>query len=183
MSHVPRPLLVSTWRRQRQAFVLHGEFDVQVDFSVDPAFHQHGLGAANAKLFLLDEEGNALEASIRSGFYASIELPSGGQPTFQHLTPTDDQAGRLRIVRTLLPTDATPPVITVPAGITVNATSPAGAHVTLRRHGDGRESHEPDRDLHARLRAARSRSAPRTVACTATRRRRQHGDGELHGAP
>ncbi len=85
---------------------------------------------ANAKLFLLDEEGNALEASIRSGFYASIELPSGGQSTFQHLTPTDDQTGRLRIVRTLLPADATPPVITVPADITVNATSPAGANVT-----------------------------------------------------
>lgn len=81
-------------------FILHDEFDVQVDFSVSQDFHDWGFGVGNVKLFLVDEDGDALESSIRSGVYHSLELLDDGTIPFIHSTPTDDLDGRLRIVRT-----------------------------------------------------------------------------------
>ena len=82
-------------------FILHDEFDVQVDFSVSQNFHDWGFGAGNLKLFLIDEDGNALESSIRSGgVYHSLQLLDDGTIPFIHSTLTDDLDGRLRIVRT-----------------------------------------------------------------------------------
>lgn len=81
-------------------FILHGEFDVQVDFSVSPDFHQGSFAAANAKLFIVDEDGDALESSMRSTGYVSLELLNDGTLPFERITPTADLDGRFRIVRT-----------------------------------------------------------------------------------
>jgi hypothetical protein len=78
--------------------VIHGEFDVQIDFSVDEEFHQAPNGKTNAILCVWDEswsESACIE--IDSGFYDS----HGGSPG--HLVKrvfSNDLEGKLRITRT-----------------------------------------------------------------------------------
>lgn len=47
-----------------------------------------------------------------------------------HVVYTDDRAGRLDIYSLQFASDTTPPTLSVPSGVTVDATSPAGAVVT-----------------------------------------------------
>jgi hypothetical protein len=80
-------------------FVIHGDFDVQVDFFVCPEYHN--TPNCNAKLFLTDRNGMSVEISIRTGRYESRELPGEGEEgTTIKTTHTIHQAGKLRITKT-----------------------------------------------------------------------------------
>lgn len=78
-------------------FIVNGNFDVQVDFSVNPEYHI--TPNTNAKLFLTDQSGNSVEISIRSGHYLSVDLPLGSW-NMKAMTPTNHLTGKLRITRT-----------------------------------------------------------------------------------
>lgn len=77
-------------------YVIHGDFDVQVDFILNPEYHS--TPNTNAKLLLTDQSGNNLEMSIRNGRYISCDILDG-MYSFNTNTPTDDLFGKLRITR------------------------------------------------------------------------------------
>jgi hypothetical protein len=80
--------------------VLHGEFDVQVDFSIDQSYHD--TPNTNAQLAVWDEYGGggaAAAVEIRSGRYASHRSESGDHLLMRQVF-TDDLEGKLRITRT-----------------------------------------------------------------------------------
>ncbi|MGD2152424.1 MAG: hypothetical protein PVG79_04100 [Gemmatimonadales bacterium] len=58
--------------------VIHGEFHVQLDFSVDPAFHDTENTNAYASLRLYDENDYNVSMTIRTGRYTSGQEGSDG---------------------------------------------------------------------------------------------------------
>ena len=83
-----------------QDFVAHGEFDVQVDFALNPEFHE--AVETRVMLTMIDEYRRFPEISIRNGRYDSREVG----PDYNYgkrSTPTDHLAGKLRITRTTCP--------------------------------------------------------------------------------
>ncbi len=81
-------------------FVAYGEFDVQVDFTLNPEFHE--TTETRVMLTMIDANRRFPEISIRDGRYDSREVgPSYniGRAT----TPTDHLVGKLRITRTTCP--------------------------------------------------------------------------------
>jgi hypothetical protein len=64
-------------------FILHGDFDVQVDFQLSAGYHS--IPEANTKLILLDQNGYGLEISVRTGLYLSKEVFPGGSGIEQNL--------------------------------------------------------------------------------------------------
>jgi hypothetical protein len=88
-----------------QDLVLHGEFDVQVDFRVVPWFHSLPAGKANIMLCAWDEfYVNAICGELDSGFYAMWRGTAGNVPVPEGYDVaelnTDDTWGKLRITRT-----------------------------------------------------------------------------------
>lgn len=79
---------------------LHGEFDVQVDFSVSPGFH--GLAEeAFVTLAVVDDRTYNASMQVSTGRYESIERGGwGGYYKPIRVTPTTDLNGKLRITRT-----------------------------------------------------------------------------------
>ena len=89
----------------RTDYVVHGDFDVRVDFALSPGFHSSPGGGANAKLIITEEHppGGGFpfgaEVSVRVGNYIGVEL--GPHGWFQHgSAQTNDLVGKLRIART-----------------------------------------------------------------------------------
>lgn len=87
--------------------VLHGEFDVQIDFAVEPAFHAAPAGQTNVMLCVWDQFFiNAMCIEIDSGWYETWRGLDGRTPVPQGYivgrTLTDDLEGKLRITRTLV---------------------------------------------------------------------------------
>jgi hypothetical protein len=83
-----------------QDFVAHGEFDVRVDFTVNPEFHE--TEETRVMLTLIDENRRFPELSIRDGHYDSSEVrPRSGVGIAT--TSTDHLVGKLRITRTTCP--------------------------------------------------------------------------------
>jgi hypothetical protein len=81
---------------QTKSLVIHGDFDVQVDFSLDPEYHI--TPNTNAGFFLTDQIGNQVELSIRNGSYQSKDLPIDLSQTADiNWTPTDHLNGKLRM--------------------------------------------------------------------------------------
>ena len=81
-------------------YVLNGNFDVQVDFTVSPAYHANHYATANLKLILTDTLGHRVEMSIRSTVYLSYDIPAVGESEEKNRTSTGDLTGKLRITRT-----------------------------------------------------------------------------------
>jgi hypothetical protein len=88
-------------------YVLSGNFDVQVEFTVNPEYHTNHYATANLKLILTDNLGHRVEVSIRSTVYLSYDIPAVGGSEEKNRTSTDDLTGKLRITRTdiILPDD------------------------------------------------------------------------------
>jgi len=81
-------------------FVAHGEFDVQVDFTLNPEFHE--TTETRAMLAVIDANRRFAELSIRNGRYDSREVG----PSYNYgirSTLTDHLVGKLRITRTTCP--------------------------------------------------------------------------------
>lgn len=78
-------------------YILHGDFDVQIDFQLNNEYHS--TPEANTKLMLVDRNGYGLEISVRTRCYISKEVFPGGSGIVQNTTFTDDLVGKLRIVR------------------------------------------------------------------------------------
>jgi hypothetical protein len=141
--------------------VVHGEFDVQVDFTVDPAFHS--VSQANVMLCLWDEPYmNGICATQGSGFYAlwrgtaaSVPEPLG----FHALRSNETHlTGKLRVTRTR-----------VHKGPVVESVSGNGSYTTTlgdwrtfsftaRRHADGTVDGQWERIRRADGNAAESKS-------------------------
>ena len=81
---------------QTPDFVVHGEFDVYVDFTLNPEFHV--TPNTNVKLTMVDEFGNFPEFSIRNTWYQSRAV--GGPNYLIRQTHTDHLVGKLRMTRT-----------------------------------------------------------------------------------
>jgi hypothetical protein len=110
--------------------VLHGEFDVQVDFAVVPWFHSLPAGKANIMLCAWDESWvSAICGELDSGFYAMWRGTAGNVPVPEGYDVaqlnTDDVQGKLRITRTR-----------VHKGRVVESVSGTGNYTTLQ--GDWR---------------------------------------------
>ena len=83
-----------------QDFVAHGEFDVRVDFTVNPEFHE--TVETKVMLTMIDASRRFPEISIRNGRYDSREVG----PDYNYgkrSTQTDHLVGKLRITRTTCP--------------------------------------------------------------------------------
>lgn len=81
--------------------VIHGDFDVQVDFSVNPEYHI--TPNTNAKLFLTDQNENGVELSVRNGRYQSVNVPTDwSQYKVIKSTPTDNLNGKLRMTGSVI---------------------------------------------------------------------------------
>jgi len=86
--------------------VVHGEFDVQLDFTLDPAFHTLDEGTANVMLCLWDEfYVSSICIEIDSGFYDTWRGVDGTADPYPQgfivgRTFTDHLEGKLRITRT-----------------------------------------------------------------------------------
>ena len=78
-------------------YLLQGDCEVQVDFSLNPEYH--AIPNTNAKLFLTDWMGNGIAISVRSGCYQSVDLHLGLLKIIAETT-TDHLNGKLRITRT-----------------------------------------------------------------------------------
>lgn len=76
--------------------VVHGEFDVRIDFSLNPEFHS--TPNSNLKLILSDGTNHFPEISVRTGYYQSHEVGPDYNVIIAE-TPTDHLEGRLRITR------------------------------------------------------------------------------------
>ncbi|UCD52397.1 MAG: hypothetical protein JSW27_07120 [Phycisphaerales bacterium] len=75
---------------------LHGNWDVQVDFSLNAEYH--ATPNTNTRLFITDQSDHGIDIWIHSGYYVSREL----RQSTHHIaeTPTDHLNGKLRITRT-----------------------------------------------------------------------------------
>lgn len=122
--------------------VVHGEFDVQIDFIVPPSFHSLPGGQAVIMLCLWDEAyANGICNALYSGFYATWRGTdaSGNVPKGFHVArlPTGDTQGKLRITRTRVHKG---PVVESIMG-SGHFTMPEGDwrtfNFTARRHADG----------------------------------------------
>lgn len=78
-------------------YLIQGDFDVQVDFKLNPEYHK--TPGTRLKLFLSDRNGNNLEIGVRTNFYQTGEWYNSknsgnvvGTKTTNHLS------GKLRIV-------------------------------------------------------------------------------------
>jgi hypothetical protein len=83
-----------------EGFVAHGEFDVQVDFTLNPEFHE--TTETRVMLTMIDANRRFAELSVRNGRYDSREVG----PSYNYgkrSTPTDHLVGKLRITRTTCP--------------------------------------------------------------------------------
>ena len=79
-------------------YLLHGAFDVQVDFSLNAEFHQ-APPYANARLFITDQSEHSVSIWLWSGYYVSSDT---NQVPHLAVTPTDHLTGKLRITRTII---------------------------------------------------------------------------------
>jgi len=122
--------------------VVHGEFDVQVDFNLDPTFHTAPSGKTNIMLCVWDEfYVNAICAELDSGFYATWRGLDGSVPVAKGFIAaqanTNDLVGKLRITRTRVHKG---PVVESVSG-TGNYTTSQGDwrtfNFTAQRHEDG----------------------------------------------
>lgn len=112
--------------------VVHGEFDVQLDFSLDPAFHAAPFGKTNVVLCLWDEDWtNAVCIEIDSGFYDTwIGIDQQAETPLGHIvarTFTDHLEGKLRITRTM-----------VDPGNVVESVTGSGSRAVTEQEGDWR---------------------------------------------
>jgi hypothetical protein len=84
-------------------YLLHGAFDVQVDFSLNAEFHQ-APPYANARLLITDQSEHSVDISLRSGYYFSMDIVGPPGPGHREMakTPTDHLTGKLRISRTII---------------------------------------------------------------------------------
>jgi hypothetical protein len=106
--HADVPPSMDSWHivGLNTAPVVHGEFDVQMDFAVDPEFHSHPWGTANVMLCLWDESyRNSICTEIDSGFYETWRGLDGTAQPFPMgyivgRTYADHNDGKLRITRT-----------------------------------------------------------------------------------
>jgi hypothetical protein len=78
-------------------YILHDDFIINIDFYLNKDYHS--TNEANTKLFLVDKDGNALEISIRTGQYLTIEVPVDAEGIIHNSAPTNDLSGKLRIER------------------------------------------------------------------------------------
>lgn len=74
-------------------YIIHGDFDIQIDFHLCEDYHQ--IDEGNTLLMLIDQTGEGLEISIRTGHYSSAE-----SNTVYKRSYTDHLDGKLRIART-----------------------------------------------------------------------------------
>jgi hypothetical protein len=78
---------------------VHGEFDVRIEFALDPEFHSAPRGQTNVMLCMRDESGYATCNEIDSGYYVSgVSGPDYWRT--MRITDTGHLAGKLRITRT-----------------------------------------------------------------------------------
>ena len=77
-------------------YLIQGNFDIQVDFEVNPEYHY--TPNTNAKLFLTDRNGNGLEISLRYRQYLARELGFNSGGTIASKS-TMQNSGKLRLVR------------------------------------------------------------------------------------
>ena len=111
--------------------VIHGEFDVQFDFSLPEGFHQAPL-SKTVELCLADEFwANAICMQINSGFYqTAIGVDQQAQTPLSYMvarTYTDDLQGKLRITRTR-----------VHRGAVVESVTGSGSRTITEMEGDWR---------------------------------------------
>jgi hypothetical protein len=112
--------------------VIHGEFDVQLDFSLDPAFHSADPGTTNVALCLWDEHWtNAICIEIDSGFYDTwIGIDQQADTPLGHIVArafTDHLEGKLRITRTM-----------IHPGKVVESVTGSGSRAVTEQEGDWR---------------------------------------------
>jgi hypothetical protein len=106
--HADVPPSVDYWHivGLNTAPVVHGEFDVQMDFVVDEDFHSLQEGTGNVMLCLWDESyRNSICTEIDSGLYATWRGLDGSAQPYPigyevGRTYTQDTEGKLRITRT-----------------------------------------------------------------------------------
>lgn len=73
-------------------YIIQGDFDIQIDYHLCEDYHQ--IEERNTLLMLIDQTGEGLEISIRTGVYLSVE----SYMTIES-TPTEHLDGTLRIER------------------------------------------------------------------------------------
>jgi len=84
-----------------QDFVAHGEFDVQVDFTVNPEFHQ--TPETRVMLAIEDDNGRFPAMILHNTGYSSRNILGPNSDTLMRSTSADHLAGKLRITRTTCP--------------------------------------------------------------------------------
>ncbi len=84
---------------ETQVDVIHGEYDVQLDFSVNEDFHQAPL-RAYLWLSIGQWEGHHAEIGLRTGRYISADNEWEGSVTTYRRADTDQLQGKLRVKRT-----------------------------------------------------------------------------------
>jgi hypothetical protein len=125
---------VSSWD-----MLLHGEFDVQIDFALSSGFHD--APNAHATLSVIDDRTYNASLQLRGGRYEAIER-GGWQGYYRPMgvTRTDDSHGKLRITRTRVE-DGGRVVESVSGSGSLPAVEQEGDwrtfSFTARRHADG----------------------------------------------
>jgi hypothetical protein len=121
---------------------LHGEFDVQVDFAVEPSFHSLPAGKANVMLCVGDGSYvNMFCAEIDAGFYAAWRGTAGNLPVpegidLAHVLTTDTQ-GKLRVTRTRIHKGSVVESVTGTGNFTTAQGDWRTFNFTARRYEDG----------------------------------------------
>lgn len=108
--------------------VLHGEFDVRVDFSLSEGFHSLDAEAF-VTLVVIDEREYSATMQVSTGTYESVER-GGWQGYYKpiRITQTDDLAGKLRITRTKVSN----------GGRIVESVTGSGSRLAVEQEGDWR---------------------------------------------
>jgi hypothetical protein len=122
--------------------VLHGEFDVRIDFAVGSDFHSAPLGQRNVMLCVWDQFFiNGTCMTVNSGWYDTWRGLNGQNPTPQGYivgrTLTDDLTGKLRITRTLVQRGSVEESVTGSGSMTAAAGDWRTFSFTAQRYANG----------------------------------------------
>jgi len=123
--------------------VVHGEFDVQMDFSLDPGMHDLPDGRATVMLCMWDEVyHNSICAAVNSGFYSTWKGIDGTHQPFPlgvmvGRTNLEDTQGKLRITRTRMRKGGVEESVVGSGSLTTEAGAWRTFSFSARRYGDG----------------------------------------------
>jgi hypothetical protein len=123
--------------------VVHGEFDVQMDFSLDPGMHDLPDGRATVMLCMWDESyHSSICAAVNSGFYSTWKGIDGTHQPFPlgvmvGRTNLEDTQGKLRITRTRMRKGGVEESVVGSGSLTTGTGAWRTFSFSARRYADG----------------------------------------------